>query len=257
MEQKKYSLYTYNIAGYEIIHEIPEQCLNPEIEYLYITDDHSITSDTWNVVYVDDLTGSTFDKCYQLRFFPFKYCHTDIVMRIDGSMAINKDVMPLFKAFESGDYDCAMMIHPTRATMYDEYAAWAYQRNYPVDEANKALNFMAANGYDVQHYKGLFQGNFSIQRKNEIILNSNSETYNVLKAIATAPDTIHRIDKTIWTFVLNTHYPTLKIMPVGQYICFNHYFNWCSHGTDMVMHYDSRNDITPYINNKQVVVYYV
>ena len=28
----KYSVLTYNIAGYEILHEIPQQCINEEIE---------------------------------------------------------------------------------------------------------------------------------------------------------------------------------------------------------------------------------
>ena len=253
----KYSVLTYNIAGYEIIHNIPDDCINPEIEYIYVTDDHSITSNTWTVVYADDLTGSTFDKCYQIRFDPFRFCHTDIVMRIDGSMAINKDVMPLFKRFEEGDFDCAMMIHPTRNTMYDEYVTWVSQRGYPKTEAEKSLNFMAANGYDVMNYKGLFQGNFSIQRKNDIVLRSNAETYQVLKMLATEPETIHRIDQTIWTFVINTHYPDLKIMPVGQYICFHHYFNWCVHNTDRVMYYDGRNNTEPFMRNEPTTIWYV
>ena len=147
----KYTVLTYNIAGYEIIHEIPAECINPEIEYLYLTNDHSITSNTWTVVYCDDLTGSTFNKCYQIRFNPFNYVHTDMVMRIDGSMAINKDLMPLFKAFESTDADCMMMVHPTRNTMYDEYVAWVQTRNYPAEQADRILNFMYNNGYDVQN----------------------------------------------------------------------------------------------------------
>lgn len=257
MKEKKYSVLTYVIGDYEIMHNIPIECINEEIEYVFVTDNHSFTSDTWTVVYADDLTGTTFDKCYQIRFNPFKYVHTDIVMRIDGSMAINKDVMPLFKAFESGDYDCAMMLHPTRDTMYDEYVAWVQTRNYPIQQANKCLSFMASNGYDVKNYKGLFQYNFCIQRKNDIVNRLNAETYNVMKMLATEPDTIERLDQTIGTFVINTHYQDLKILPVGQYICFNHYFNWCGHGSDRVMLYDSRNDITPYMRNQQVVIYYI
>lgn len=253
----KYSVLTYNINGYEIIHNIPEECINPEIEYIYVTDDHSITSNTWTVVYADDLTGSTFDKCYQIRFNPFKYVHTDTVMRIDGSMAINKDVMPLFKAFEESGCDTVMMPHPTRMTMYEEYVAWVKTRNYPIEQANKCLSFMAANNYDVQNYKGLFQYNFAIQKNDEINNRLNAETYQVLKVLATEPDTIERLDQTIGSFVINTHYPDLKIMPVGQYICFNEYFNWCMHNTNQVMGYNSAYDCEPYIRNKPVTIYYI
>lgn len=257
----RYTVLTYNIAGYEILHEIPQSAMNESIDYIYVTDDHSITSSTWTVVYADDLTGSTFDKCYQVRFNPFKYTDNDIVMRIDGSMAIAKDVMPLFKFFESGDYDCAMMIHPTRATMYDEYKAWVEKRGYPIEQANRSLTFMAQNGYDVKNYKGLFQYNFAIQRNNEINNRLNNETYKVLKMNSPESETIDRLDQTIGTFVINTHYPNLKILPVGQYICFHDsydgYFNWCLHGSDRVMIYDCRNDITPYMRDKSVVIPYI
>ena len=252
----RYSVLTYNINGYEILHEVPEGCRNPEIDFVYVTDDRTITSTTWNVVYVD-LSGSTFDKTYQIRFSPFDYCHTDIVMRIDGSMAINKDLMPLFEAFDDGGYDCAMMIHPTRNTMYDEYVAWVRQRQYPVEQANKCLSFMASNGYDVKGYKGLFQYNFCIQRNNEINNRLNAETYQVLKMLTTAPDTCERLDQTIGSFIINTHYPDLRIMPVGQYICFGHYFNWCQHGTDNVMYYNSAMDTAPYMRDEPVVLWYV
>ena len=116
---------------------------------------------------------------------------------------------------------------------------------------------MASNGYDVVNYKGLFQYNFCIQRNNDIINSLNKETYDVLKGLATEPDTCERIDQTIGSFIINTHYPTLKIFPTAQFICFNHYFNWCSHGTNNVMHYDSRNDITPYVGNRMVQIMYV
>lgn len=253
----KYSVLTYNIAGYEIIHEIPEQCINPEIEYIYVTDDHSITSNTWTVVYCDDLTGSTFNKCYQIRFNPFNYAHTDMVMRIDGSMAINKDLMPLFKAFESTDADCMMMVHPTRNTMYDEYVAWVRTRNYPAEQADRILNFMYNNGYDVQNYRGLFQYNFCIQRKNDIINRLNAETFNLLVNLAPEGEDIERLDQTVGSFVINTHYPNLKIFPTGQFICFDHYFRWCAHNTDTQMVYNNANDVEPYIGNRSVTVYYV
>lgn len=231
--------------------------MNDEIEYVYVTDDDTITSDTWNVVYEHSLTGSVFDRAYQIRFNPFKYVHTDIVMRIDGSMGINKDVMPLFQRFEEGGYDAAMMIHPTRSTQYDEYCAWVQTRMYPIPEAEKALNFMAANGYDVHNYKCLFQGNFSIQRKNDIVMKSNNEVYQVLKMLATAPETVHRIDQTIWSFVLAMHYQNMKIMPVGQYICFGEYFNWFVHNSNQMMVYNSNNDCDPYMFNKPVTIWYI
>ena len=60
--KKRYTVLTYIINRYEVVHEILEK--DPEAEYLLITDDASLTSDTWTVVYDPDLEGlSTFDKC--------------------------------------------------------------------------------------------------------------------------------------------------------------------------------------------------
>lgn len=256
----KYTVLTFNIGGYEVLHEIPQDAINPEIEYIYVTDDHSITSSTWNVVYDDSLTGDTFDKCFQIRYNPFRYAHTGVCMKIDGSMAVRRDLMPLFKFFDDGGYDCAMMIHPTRNLMYDEYEAWVKFRGYPVEQANRSLIFMAQNGYDVKGYKGLFQFNFMIQRNNEAVNRLNAETYKVLKMNAPEGSTIDRLDQTIGTFVINTHYLKLNILPIGQYLCFSSndgYFRWCQHGTDDEMFYNGAYDISTYMNNKPVVIPYI
>jgi hypothetical protein len=224
--------------------------MNPEIEYVYVTDDHSITSDTWNVVYADDLTGSTFDKCYQIRFNPFNYVHTDIVMRIDGSMGITMDVMPIFEYFVNGNYDAAVMPHPTRNTMYPEYVSWCQQRGYSPEQANKCLNFMAANNYDVMNYKGLYQFNFMIQRNDAFNNNWNHMTYEILQKLATEPDTIERLDQTLGSFVLNKMFSDKNIMPVGQYICDGLFFNWYVHNTDQKMSCNGLNTIEPFLFNK-------
>ena len=257
----RYTVITFNIGGYEVLHEIPKEAINDSIDYLYITDDHSITSSTWSVIYDDGLTGSTFDKVFQIRYNPFRYTDNEVVMKIDGSMAIVKDLMPLFKFFDEGGYDCAMMIHPTRNTMYDEYLAWVQLRGYPIEQANRSLVFMASNGYDVRNYKGLFQYNFIMQRNNEINNRLKAETYNLLKMNAPKGETVDRLDQTLGSFVINTHYPELKILPVGQYVCvkdfYGGYFDWCMHGTEIPMVYDSSRDTLPYMRNEPVVIPYL
>lgn len=249
---KRYSVLTYNLNGYEVMHEIAPEAINDEIEYIYVTDDHSITSSTWTVVYVDYLTGTTFDKCYQLRFNPFKYVNTNTVMRIDGSMGILADVMPIFEYFDQYGYDAAIMPHPTRMTMYPEYVAWCNQRDYPVEQANKCLTFMASNGYDVYNYKGLYQYNFMIQRNDAFNNNWNAITYDVLKRLAAPPDTVERLDQTIGSFVLNTMFSDKKIMAVGQYVCDGMFFNWYMHNSEKRMNCSTVDNCNPFVFNKSI-----
>ena len=249
----EYSVLTYNIGGYEIIHEIDRETYEKTkdyVEYIYVTDDHSITSNTWNVVYVDDLSGSTFDKCYQIRFQPFKYVHNDIVIRIDGSMGILRPLDPIIEYFDKYGYDAGVMIHPTRNIMYDEYVAWVRTRGYNVEQANKCLQFMANNKYDVRNYKGLYQFNFMVQRNDHFNNEWNRMTYKSLQALATEPDTCERIDQTIGSFILNNYFNEKKIMPVGQYICNGMFFHWYQHNSNNIMNCDDRNNIEPFLFDK-------
>ncbi len=229
---KKYSVLTFNIGKYELLHEIPTDCLNPSIEYIYVTDDYNIKSDTWQVVYVDNLSGDNFDKCLQIRYNPFKYVNTDIVMKIDGSMSIHKDVITLFEKFNNEHYDAAVMIHPHRDNIISEYMAWYKLRNYPLDQANKCLDFINNNlKYDLK-YKGLYQANFSIQKNDDFNTAWNKTTYDICKHLATEPNTIERVDQIISSIVLNMMFNYKNIMPVSNEITNDGYFNWHIHNTN-------------------------
>ena len=155
---ERYSVITYIINNYEIIHPIKEK--SDRARYILVTDDPNLKdeSGSWEVVYDDTLTGSTFDKCYQIRFNPFKYTDDYIVLRIDGSVGINANLDPLIDRFLKDDYDLSLMFHPTRNTQYDEYAAWVQTRGYDTAQANSVLGFMQmVEGFPAKDYKGLAQ----------------------------------------------------------------------------------------------------
>ena len=81
----KHTVLCYIINKYEIVHEVLEK--DPEAEYLLVTDDPDLKSETWHVIYDKDLEGlSTFDKCYAIRFNLFKYAASDICIYIDANI---------------------------------------------------------------------------------------------------------------------------------------------------------------------------
>lgn len=231
----KYTILTYNIGGYEKIHNIENKKDN--VEYIYITDDRSITSNTWNVIYVDNPNPQdNFELCYDIRFNPFRYASNDVVIRIDGSMGITGDTDKLVEEFVKGDYDIALMAHPTRKTMYDEYAAWCKFRQYPIEQANKCLFYMNnMEGYPVQEYKGLYQYNFMIQKKDKFNLALNQMTLGLLRYLAPEGKMIDRLDQTLGSFILNKYFNDKKVMLVGEEICDGHIFTWYRHNTDLKM----------------------
>lgn len=251
MSNYSYSVLVYNINNYEVLHEIPAEFKRDDVEYVYVTDDINAKSDTWTVVYEPNLSGGTFDKTYQIRFNPFKYCHSDICVRFDGCMDFAQDITPIVDQFKETNSDVCVSVHPARNTMYDEYSAWISIRNYPQAEAAKALIFMEKSGYDIKNYKGLYQLNFLIERNNEKTEFLNKITYDIMKYLGDEND-IHRIDQTIFSYVLNVYGKALdlKIMNVSA-MTVREFFNVYNHGTYEKNYYNAPH-IKQYIMNKPI-----
>lgn len=229
----KYSILTFNIGGYEKLHEI--EYYDEDVEYVYATDDRSITSSTWNVVYVENLyPNDNFNLCFDIRYNPFDYVTSDVVIKIDGSMGVSGNLDYLIDFFNKGNYDICLELHPTRQNLYDEYVAWVQQRNYPVEQANKVLSFiLQAEGYDVRKDYGLYQYNFMIQRRNKVNLDLNRMTLSLCKYLAPEGNEIDRLDQTIGSFVINKYFNRMKVLPVSQRIAISgKYFKWFAHGSD-------------------------
>ena len=98
----RYTVLTYIFNGYELVHEVKEK--DPDADYVLVTDDPHLTSETWQVIYDPMPRYSPFAKCYTVRFHPFRYADTNIIVRVDGSIGINKSLKPIVDEFERGKY---------------------------------------------------------------------------------------------------------------------------------------------------------
>ena len=210
----KYTVMTYIFGGYEFPHEVMEK--DPDAEYLLITDDPNLKSATWQVVYDPSLKGrNPIEANYDVRLHPFRYAHTDVVVRLDGSIELKKSLAPLLKAFNDGGYDRCLMIHPARNNFAQELECWITQRNYPQEVADRTLRMMKAWGYDVDGYQGMFQGCFEIVRNTEKNRDINRLTYQLMKYTG-GEEVIDRLDQHIFSFVVNTLHQDLKVLPVSE-----------------------------------------
>ena len=230
----KYSVLTYIMGDGECVHEIKEK--DPEAEYIMVTDNPNLTSSTWDVVYDESLSGTVFNRVFEVRYNPFKYVPNDIVIKIDGSMEVCSSLQPIVDKFAKDNYEMSLLFHPTRSVLYDEYVAWANNRQYPIEQANKVLNFLARfEGYDVQHYKGLVQLNYSIQKNDKVNNDINRMTYAFLKYLAPTAtnidNDIDRLDQTIFSFVLNKYFNQVPVMFFDERLCHSKFFLWYPHNS--------------------------
>lgn len=250
---EKYSVLSYIIGGYDTIKPILYK--SPNAEYILVTDNKELKSDDWNIIYVDNFhPEDNFDLCYKIRFNPFVFVNTNIVLRIDASIQIVDNTDYLIEEYINGGYDVGLMIHPSRNTMMEEYRTWINCRQYPIEQANKCLTFMALQGYDIENYKGLYQYCAMIQRNNKMNDDWNSLTLSYLKYLAQSGKRIERLDQTIGSFVLNKFFNGYKIMAFSQDILRGKPFQWCQHHTGTKLNV-SKPSIEPYLFNNPVNIF--
>ena len=253
----RYSVITYNFGNYEIIHEVEEK--DPEAEYILITDLQATTSETWNVIFDPELNGLTpFDKVLKVRYDWFKYCTTNICIRVDGSIAVKKSLKPLIDIFEEDNYDISLMPHPCRDNFLDEYKAWIEIRGYNPDQAQRCINSMRGKGYDFS-YKGMFQLGLSIQRKDDINIELNNKTLSYLKKLGTSGN-MERIDQIPFSFIMNTEYSHFKVLPLSEQVIRSYYMQFYEHHSsyqNLNMFYDYTKDDERYVFNKKVKCLYL
>lgn len=240
----------YNFNNYEIMRDVPDCALDPDIEYLYITDNMNLKSKNWKIIIDHDLDKlSQFDKCYSVRFNLFKYTNAEYVMYIDGSIQILKNPRIYFERFLESKCDVSVCVHPGRTTLYEEYYEWTKTRNYDKIKAFTALSYIQETGYDIKNYKGLYQGGFRIIKNTDIQQKLDNDCYNILKELDNDGN-IERIDQTIYSFLLNTKYSTLKLLPYNDSCIFSKYLNIQDHNQKYKFHIHSKN--RPYIKQGYV-----
>lgn len=246
----RYTILTYIFNNYEFVRE---PCvIDPEAEYLLITDDKALTSKNWKIIYDERLEGlSVFDKCYYVRFHLFDYAKTDICIRLDGSIQIKDSLKPIVDRFQELKADILLMINPVHNYLLDDYEQWVETRNYPKEAADRAKKKIASLGYD-ESYKGYYQANFVIERNNELTQGIDNKTFHLLKELG-VNGVIDRFDQPIWAFVINKYYANrIKVMTVSVYIitC-SRYLQWYMHNTDKAI--VCNNPIKPfYLFNKMI-----
>jgi len=230
MQNYCYSILTYIFGDYELLRE-PEIC-DPNAEYVLVTDNATLKSKKWKVVIDERLNGLVpFDKCLYVRYHPFEYVSSDICVKIDGSIQIKNQLSPIINKFVEKKADLSLLINPVHCCLVSDYAQWVNTRNYPNYQAEKALKKLKDLGLR-DDYKGYYQANFIIEKKNEITKAINDKTFYLLEELK-YDGHLDRFDQPIWSFVINTYFSDkVSVMAVDEHIVtFSKYLQWCWHNS--------------------------
>lgn len=251
----KYTVLTYIFGGYEKLRELGGQ-LDPDAQYICITDSPALKSDTWTVIYDRSMDNMVpFDKVCTVRYDKCRnYCNSDIIVRIDGSFTVS-DTMKLrllVDWFEREGYDLAILTHTYTNSVWEEVIKWSKSRNLSPTEAMNQFRFFESHGWKVDD-KGQFQSGFVIERKTDRVKEFNRELYGILKDIG-ADGQLARLDQTIYTVLYDTEYTDLKMMLLSEEILHCNGITWCWHNTDEEIGYNTHAKATPYLHRKPTVL---
>lgn len=248
--QRKYSVLTYLFGNYEKIREVKEK--DSDAEYILVTDRNDLVSGTWNVV-VHKFPDSynDFDKVLYVRYHPFEFVSNDICIKVDHSVSIVKSLNGIVSKFVNGGYDMALMIHPERNRIDEEYVKWVETRRYPKEQAVRAISIINGIGYDF-FYKGLYQLTLSIQRNDNITKSVNELTWSLNKLIGGEHQ--ERVDQITFSVVLNKYFSYLNVMPISEnLITDGKYMRWYHHGSNIPIPMKT-NVIDPCLFDKNIEV---
>lgn len=246
-----YTVLTYIFGSYECIHEV--EAKDPDATYILVTDNPNLRSRTWEIVF-EPLEGmNATDKAKYVKYHPFKYARTELVIRLDGSIGVRQPLREFIGRMQQGGYDRCLMIHPRRNLITTEYKAWVRGRGLPQQVADKCMEYMRQHGYSMG-YRGLFQTCFEIVRRNSVNDALNRSVYDILLKLGDEGHVV-RVDQTVLTFVVNNKYSRrLKVLPVSERIVTDgRLMTWYRHNSNAVNH--SSITIDPVMFNRPVRVW--
>lgn len=237
----RYTVITCNFGGYEIMREIQ----NPlkEVEYLYITDDINITSNTWNVIYDKfyDNFSNPFDKVVMFRSRVLEYTHSDFCVRIDASIQINGfSFENIINEMNLMNSDISFIISPRFNTILDEMLDWEYQRNIPREKLEHFINYynFHEKNFDLISKNSICTLGILIQKNNQLNKDINAKQISVLNEIKDFNNELnfYRVDQIVFTYVINKFFNGINVLPLEYSVISNEYTKICIHNTNTTLY---------------------
>jgi len=142
----RYTILTFNFGDYDCIRE--PQALDPNASYLVVTDKAQKSDSAWTFINDKDLEGrDPIYSSFYVRFHPFKYTRDDIVIVIDGSIQLKRDLHSIVTEFEKSESSFSLMLGNFPSDR-EKISAWIHANRIDRLTANKLKAFMTKYDYD-------------------------------------------------------------------------------------------------------------
>lgn len=247
MNGPRYTVLTYIIGDYEQVHEIKER--SERATYLLITDNPNLKSKTWRVIHDFTMTGGPFNKVMDIRWNPWRYTNDEIVITLDGSLGVNSSLDELVDAFDAGNHELGIVIHPHRNTAAAELDVWTSFRKH--EGASRQFSFLIDIDYGLFTYKGLYQTGFMIRRRTDSVMSFGNMVDTRL--LVCGKGERDRLDQVLASAILNLQFSNMSVLWFSERLLESKFITWYGHGSNDVVHQTDL--IEPYAFNHPVDVF--
>lgn len=229
----KYSVLTFNFNNYEIFREPKE--VDPECEYIYVTDNHEYKSDIWNIVVDEKLKGKNpIYQSYYVRYHSQEYCHTDTIFILDSSFIIRKSLRDIYERFMQSKCEVCLSCNIYCPTPEKDIEFWKTHRALSEFDYNRlhllCLSYLPAVGKN-KGYKGNFESGFQIIHNTKLVRRFHRQIW--LTALWLGNEEVPlRLDEVVMACVFYKYFRTMKVMPVCRQIIQSQYLCYCFHNTN-------------------------
>lgn len=226
---------------YEKLREVSNP--QPDVEYVCVSDDPDLKSDTWKTVVPENFAGYSdpFAKVFATRYNQFRFASSDTVVWLDGSIHLTSSLDRLVDAFENSGSHVCLMPHPFSLSIIQEYENWIRIRGYSLYQTMAAISWMLRqpDGNAILMENGQWQLCFSIRKKCSEVAELDARTLAALGEISSFSQSIDRLDQTVFTFVLRRlqrdlarDSKKLQVFSVSEQILRSEEMQWHMHGSD-------------------------
>lgn len=239
----KYSILTCIFSNYEMVREVQEP--NSEIEYILVTDNPNLKSETWKILYYPQLLDYPEgpDRWAYVRYHPFEFVNTNICLYIDGSIQIKKDPFEMLEYFENHEWEYSTLQNSIVNDIRAEVDRWAYFGYYgfSVEDAKRVIKFLDDVNY---HSIGLLQSTIIIYKNTKFTHAINNHTWTTM-FLWGHDGHVDRINQTALTYAIyKMAYHDPRFIPMHTRFLFCKWFEYCYHNSLR----SQKEEFTPFIN---------
>ena len=226
----KYSILTCIFSNYEMVREVQEP--NPEIEYILVTDNPDLKSETWKILYYPQLLDYPEgpDRWAYVRYHPFEFVNTDICLYIDGSIQIKTDPIEMLDYFASMPWEYGTLQNTIVNDIRSEVNRWAYYGYYRFtqNDANRVIEFLDNAGYSAS---GLLQSTIILYKNTEFTRSINNHTWTTM-FLWGHDGHVDRINQTALTYAISKiSWHDNRFILMHPRFLWSKWFEYCYHNS--------------------------